>query len=138
MSQGDVEVVRELAAAWRRGDREAWLAVWDDEAEFYPLRAQLEGHTYRGRDGLREFLIEWDKDWDYARFDVNEIRDAGDQVVALAQFRALGRGSGVELDYPIGVVITVRRERVVYARFYSTVSDALEAVGLSEPDPTSG
>jgi ketosteroid isomerase-like protein len=138
MSQGDVEVVRELAAAWRRGDREAWLAAWDDEAEFYPLRAQLEGHAYRGRGGLREFLTEWDEDWEHARFDVNEIRDAGDQVVALAQFQALGRGSGVELDYPIGVVITVRQRRVVYARFYSIASDALEAVGLSEPDPTSG
>jgi hypothetical protein len=59
-------------------------------------------------------------------------------VVALAHFQALGRGSGVELDYPIGIVITVRQERVVYARFYSIASDALEAVGLSEPDPTSG
>ena len=33
-----MEVVRDLAEAWRRGDRGAWLDVWDESAEFYPLR----------------------------------------------------------------------------------------------------
>jgi ketosteroid isomerase-like protein len=135
MSQEDMEVVRDLAEAWRRGDRAAWLAVWDESAEFYPLRAELEGHVYRGRDGLRDFLTEWDEDWDYARFVVSEIRDGGAQVVALAQLQVLGRGSGMELDYPIGIVITVREQRVVYARCYSIASDALEAAGLSGTDP---
>ena len=36
MSQENVEVVRELANAWRGDDRDAWLAMWDEAAEFYP------------------------------------------------------------------------------------------------------
>ncbi len=133
MSRENVEVVQALAEAWRgEVDRDAWMAAWDEEAEFYPLRSQLEGHGYYGHEGLRKFWTELENDWEWVRFLVNEIRDAGDQVVALAHFRALGQASGVELDYPIGIVLTVRRGLVVYARFYSVAAEALEAAGLSE------
>jgi hypothetical protein len=44
MSQEDVEVVRRVADAWMRGDSDAWLAVWHEAADFYPLRSQLERH----------------------------------------------------------------------------------------------
>jgi ketosteroid isomerase-like protein len=131
MSLENVEVVRELAGAWKRDDRDAWLAAWDETAEFYPLRSQLEGHPYLGREGLRTFLTQFDEDWEYARFEVDDIRDAGEQVVALAHFTARGRASELELHYPIGIILTVRRGLVVYARFYSDAGDALEAAGLS-------
>ena len=54
MSQENVEIALASVEAWNRGDREAWMALWDEEAEFYPLRGQLEGESYRGHDGLRE------------------------------------------------------------------------------------
>ena len=132
MSQENVEVVRELAEAWRRDDRDAWLAAWGEAAEFYPLRSQLEGHPYRGRDGLRKFMAEIDEDWAYIRFEVDEIRDAGEQVLALAHVAARGRASRLDLHHPIGIILTVRQAKLVYARFYSDSSDALEAVGLAE------
>ena len=132
MSLGNLEVVQALAEAWRVSDRDAWMAAWDEDAEFYPLRSQLEGHGYPGRAGLREFWVAWDHDWEWARFLVDEILDAGDQVVALAHFNALGKVSGVELDYPIGIVLRIQRGLVVYARFYSDAAEALEAAGLLE------
>ena len=132
MSLENLEVVQALAEAWRVSDRDAWMAAWDEDAEFYPLRSQLEGHGYPGRAGLREFWAAWDHDWEWARFLVDEILDAGDQVVALAHFNALGKASGVELDYPIGIVLRIQRGLVVYARFYSDAAEALEAAGLSE------
>jgi hypothetical protein len=52
MSQEKVEIALAAADAWNRGDREAWPALWDEEAEFYPLRAQLEGESYWGHEGL--------------------------------------------------------------------------------------
>lgn len=129
MSLADVEVVRQMAEAWRRNDNEAWLALWDEAAEFYPLRSQLEGEPYRGREGLRKFMTALEEDWEYVRFEVDEIRDAGEQVLALARFHALGRASRVELDYPIGIMLTVERGLVVYARFYSDAREAIEAAG---------
>jgi hypothetical protein len=47
VSQDNVEIVRAAFDAWNRGDFDAWISAWDDQAEFHPLRAQLEGGAYR-------------------------------------------------------------------------------------------
>lgn len=132
MAQEDVEVALAGVDAWNRGDREAWLALWDEEAEFYPLRAQLEGRPYRGHQGLERFLVEMSEEWDEVRFEIEEARDAGEQVVGIGRFRARGRASGVDLNVPLGVLTRVRRGKIVYTRFFSEPADALEAAGLSE------
>jgi ketosteroid isomerase-like protein len=81
VSQDNVEIVRAAFDAWNRGDFDAWISAWDDQAEFHPLRAQLEGGAYRGHDGLRRFIDEMVEEWDGVRFEVDEIRDAGEQMV---------------------------------------------------------
>ena len=65
-----MEIAVALADAWNRGDREAFLALWDEEAEFVPLRAQLEGESYRGHDGLQRFLAEMTEDFEAVRFEI--------------------------------------------------------------------
>jgi uncharacterized protein len=96
------------------------------------LRAQLEGEPYWGHDGLNRFLAEMTEEWEGVRFEIDETRDAGEQVVGTGRFRARGRASGVELDVPLGVLTTVRYGKIVYARFFSEPADALAAAGLSE------
>jgi ketosteroid isomerase-like protein len=132
MSQENVENALAAVDAWNRGDREAWMAVWDEEAEFYPLRAQLEGKSYRGHDGLERFLAELAEDWEEVRFEIEETRDAGEQVVGIGRFRARGRASGVDIDVPLGIFTTMRRGKIVYTRLFSEPAEALEAAGLSE------
>ena len=132
MSEEDAEIALAAVDAWNRGDHEAWLALWDEEAEFHPLRAQLEGESYSGHDGLRRFVAEMTQDFEEVRFEIEETRDAGEQVVGIGRFRARGRASGVDLDVPLGVLTRIRRGRIVYTRFFSEPADALEAAGLSE------
>jgi ketosteroid isomerase-like protein len=132
MSQENVEIALAAVDAWNRGDREAWLALWDEDAEFYPLRAQLEGQSYRGREGLDRFLSEMAEEWEDVRFEIDETRDAGEQVVGIGRFRARGRASGIDLNVPLGVLTRVRRKRIIYTRFFSEPSHALEAAGVSE------
>jgi uncharacterized protein len=132
VSEDDVEVVRAAFGAWNRGDRGAWMKFWDEEAEFYPLRAQLEGRPYRGAEGLRRFVAEVNEDWDEIRFELDQIRDVGGQVVATGRARARARASGLDLDVPLGLVGTVRSGKIVYGRFFSDPMDALEAVGVGD------
>jgi ketosteroid isomerase-like protein len=132
MSQQNVDIALAAVDAWNRGDREAWLALWDEDAEFYPLRAQLEGQSYRGREGLDRFLSEMAEEWEDVRFEIDETRDAGEQVVGIGRFRARGRASGIDLNVPLGVLTRVRRKRIIYTRFFSEPSHALEAAGVSE------
>jgi ketosteroid isomerase-like protein len=116
MSQESGEIVRAAIDAWNRGDFDAWIGAWDEQADFYPLRAQLEGDVYRGHDGLRRFVAEIAEEWEQVRFKVDEIRGAGEQVVALGRLRARGRGSGVERDIPLALVGVVRDGKVLYSR----------------------
>jgi ketosteroid isomerase-like protein len=132
MSQENAEIALAAVDAWNRGDREAWLALWDEEAEFYPLRAQLEGESYSGHEGLERFLAEMTEDFEEVRFEIEETRDAGEQVVGIGRFRARGRASGVDLNVPLGVFTRMRRGKIVYTRLFSEPADALEAAGLSE------
>ena len=129
MSEESVETARKAHETFNRGDRDAWLALCDEDAELYSLRSQLEGRPYRGHEGLRRFLVDLDEQWDYVRFGVREIRDAGEQVVVLTDFRARGGTSGVELDFPVGMVIRVRAGKITYA---SDPDGALRAAGLGE------
>ena len=77
MSEENVEIVRkhlDALNAFMRGkiSSEAWLALWDEEAEFYPLRAQLEGESYLGHDGLMRFVAELTEDFEEVRFEIEE------------------------------------------------------------------
>jgi ketosteroid isomerase-like protein len=125
-------IARAAFDAWNRGDHDAVLRVWDEGAEFYPLRAQLERRAYRGRDGLRRFFVELAEEWQEVRFEIDEIRDTGGQIVGLGRFQARGKGSGVEIDVPLGMVGVVRDKKVVYSRFFTDPAEALGAAGLSE------
>jgi len=132
MSQENVEITLSAVDAWNRGDREALMALWDEEAEFFPLRAQLEGKSYRGHDGLERFLGEMAEEWEDVRFEIDEARDAGEQVVGIGRFRARGRASGVDINVPLGALTRVRHGKIVYGRFFSEPADALEAAGIEE------
>jgi ketosteroid isomerase-like protein len=92
----------------------------------------LEGESYSGHDGLMRFVAELAEDFEDVRFEVEETRNAGEQLVGIGRFRARGRASGVDLNVPLGVLTRMRRGKIVYTRFFSEPADALEAAGLSE------
>ncbi len=127
MSEENVEIVRAAFDAWNRGDSDAWISAWDEQGVFHPLRAELEGGAYRGHDGLRRFIEEMAAEWEEVRFEVDEIRDTGERMVASGRIRARGRASGMDLDVPLGVVGILQQGKIVYARFYSDPAEALAA-----------
>jgi ketosteroid isomerase-like protein len=127
---GNAEIVRAAFDAWDRGDHDAWVEAFDAEADFYPLRAQLEGRPYHGHDGLRSFVNELSEEWDEIRFEVEDVRELGERIVGSGRFKARGRGSGVELDVPLGWFGEMRDGKIVYARMFSDPADAYEAAGV--------
>jgi hypothetical protein len=116
MAQESIEIVRAAIDAWNRSDFGAWIGAWEEYAEFHPFARSVEGRAYQGHDGLRRFVAEMAGEWEQVRFEVDEIRGAGEQVVALGRVRARGRASDVERDVPLALVGVVRGEKVVYAR----------------------
>ena len=130
MSAENVQLIRKLVEALNDRDLDALVEHIEPDAELHPLRAQLEGKVYRGLDGVREMLADFDQDWEYVQVDAEEFRDADDEVVVLGRLHGRGRASGVELDVPMGFVWTLRDGKVVRAKTFSEQADALRAAGL--------
>jgi ketosteroid isomerase-like protein len=137
MSQENMEVVRAVFDAVARRDTTSAAALYDPEVEWDntrgPLQGLIERKIYRGHEGLgrwwREYREPSEKIWD----EVEELIDAGDQVISVQTVHARGRASGVAIDLAhIAIVRTFRQGRIVRARLFTTRTEALEAAGLSK------
>ena len=70
----------------------------DEEIEFIPLTALLDGVTYRGKDRVRRWMDDLRRDWEIYEITIEEVRDLNeDHVLAIGSWHARGRRSGVEL-----------------------------------------
>jgi ketosteroid isomerase-like protein len=134
MSQENMDLVREVLAAWNSHDFDRWLACWDTTCEWVPrLRGAVEGtQTYRGHDGLRKYWEEDDSVWANFLVDFGETKAVGDQVVVTGTGTASGKESGIELTTPLAMRFQVRDGKIIRGESYLDVDEALEAVGLSE------
>jgi ketosteroid isomerase-like protein len=88
---------------------------------------------YRGPDDYRKrFLEPFRGEFDDPRVEIHELLDAGDHVVASLTAKGRGRQSGVEVDWKVWQVWTVRDGKTIRGQGYGSKQEALEAVGLSE------
>jgi ketosteroid isomerase-like protein len=133
MSRENLALIREGYARWRAGDWEFFVANAAPDVELYSRFGSLTGEPYRGPDGVRAWFAELRENFE--RFDawLDDLREAGDdRVVALGGISFRARGSGIDMDERLGWVFELRNGRVRRMLFYSSPSEALEAVGLRE------
>jgi ketosteroid isomerase-like protein len=137
MSEENVELVRALTEAWQRRDQESTFDHVDPEVEWDATRIadvipDVAG-IYRGHDGVRAYWRRWLSAWGDLQFDIEAVRDAGDDVVLLVQnHRQWGRHSGIKFELPpYGGVFTIRGGKIVRVRWFPDQQSALDAAGLS-------
>jgi ketosteroid isomerase-like protein len=133
MSEENVEIVRKILDAGNRRDTEAILQYADPEIELQSaIIGGAEGNTYRGHQGIRDWIAESDAAFEELRMEHEEFRDLGDDVLLIGRLHARGRESGVEIESAIAWLTTFRGGRIVRARGYLDPKEALEAAGLSQ------
>ena len=136
MSQANVEMVKRGIDAFNRRDVEALADGVTPDFEWLPaLPSTVEGERfsgYRGREGIETYFEDVRSTWERLRVLGNEFRDLGDGVLVLGRADGRGRGSGVEVDMPLGVIYDFRDGRVSRARAYLDHGEALRAAGLEE------
>ena len=137
MSTGNVQIVRDLLDAFDRRDHERAFDFYDPEIEWdashgLEFAPDLAG-VYHGHEGVRTYWRRWLSAWSELRFEVEDVRDAGDEVVALIRNQVqTGRHSGIETEMPpYALVFTFRDGKVVRWTSYLDQESALRAVGLS-------
>ena len=139
MSEENVEVVRQaietFQAGMERGDPGAAYdaGVMVVDAEWVTTR-EFEGRTvWAGREEFVEFVRTWTEQLDDWSVRVERLIDAGDdRVVALTHQSAIGKGSGVPVEWDNGLVYELKDGLIVRVTNYVTHADALKAAGLSE------
>ena len=127
MSSENIEVVVGLIKAWMTGDRSAARAAWDRDAVMI-----LPGHRLRGRrwsvcQSIERAVESWRKSWGAWRFEVDEVIDAGEQVIVIGHQRAEGKESGAEVELLSCGVWGLRNSKVVRAEFFGSRAEALRA-----------
>jgi ketosteroid isomerase-like protein len=86
---------------------------------------------YRGQDEVERFLHSWWEAFDESVIVIDELIDAGEQVVMVFHGHQRGRASGIEVEGPGAVLVwSLRDGKIVSATLYQDRDDALEAVGL--------
>jgi ketosteroid isomerase-like protein len=131
MSQENVELFRRGTDALECGGFDDALIeeIIDPGVIFEPLRAPVSG-TYRGHEGIRQFIADTAESFDVFRFDRSDIRDLGDRVLAIGTLHIQARQGGIETDVPTAGIATYRDGRLIHWKDFGDRRQALEAAGL--------
>ena len=111
-------------------DLDTFRELTHPEIEWAPVE---ENHTpSHGIEGAVRIRNGWLEAWDTYRLEVEEILDAGDDVLVSGVAVARGKGSGVEVELRLYFHAKVSDGKVVRWRSFSDQESALKAVGLEE------
>ena len=138
MSQSNVDVVRRIYDAVARRDDEtpfelyAEDIVWDVSNS---RRATLMHSVYHGHEGVRQSWRDGLSAFGEIDFEVKELIDAGDQVLAVIREREVGRASGAPVETTHLAVFTLTGGKIVQMQVFDDRQQALEPAGLACPLP---
>src|SRR6202035_769640 len=132
----NVDLVRSIYADWQHGDfslvdRESeWRDIFEPDFAWHTRDNLPDAGVRKGYEGSVRLRDEWVEAFDDMHVDLDELIDAGDDVIAVARLCGCVRGSGHELDVQETQVWNMRDGRVTEVRAYLTRAEALKAVGL--------
>ena len=132
MSEQDVELYRRGIDAFNRRDLETFLALADSDVLGMSRVLAIEGGSYRGHDGTREWWRDLLGVFPDFRIEVVWVRDAGDVTVSELRNSAHGEGGAAPLEEFVWQVSEWSDGRVVRWQMYESEQEAIEAAGLRE------
>jgi len=132
MPPANVDIVREGYEAWNRGDLEAMFAVIDPEVEWQLPDSGMNTGTYRGHEGVRELMESYLEAFERFTIELEQVFEAGDQVVAFVRAVARGRASGIDIETRPAHVWTIRGGKGVRMEVFPERKRAVQAAGLGD------
>jgi ketosteroid isomerase-like protein len=138
MAHDNVAIVRAMfEAVGPETERDDWLEeFFDPEIEWHDTPTYPSAGVYIGHEAFSRHAAEYDDAWADWGIEIEDIRAAGDRVVARIRYRGVGKQSGAPimggLGPSTGAVFELRGGRIVRVVQFVTHAEALEAVGLSE------
>jgi ketosteroid isomerase-like protein len=128
VGRSDIDVVKDVYAAFAVRDLERVEAVLDPEVVFVAVTGGLIGRTepYRGHEGMREYFRDVARIWDELVLTPREFEEVGDAILVTGRVSA--RSPSRMISGSTGWVWRVRNGLVVYVRVYASAAEARAAV----------
>jgi ketosteroid isomerase-like protein len=133
MSEENVELVRQYLRAYDRDGLDGLAEFWHPDVNWRAAEGALDDvGPMEGPDAIRDYYRQWEETFAAIRMEVEELVDAGDQVVAVVHGIGRMKDSDAEIDIRYATVFTTRDGKIATGREYFAREQALEAAGLSE------
>ena len=130
----NVEIVRRWFELWTERDWEAFGAIHDPDVMVIPPEGWPDGEVSRGRDAWTRQSMRLKDSWESDRNELDEVRDAGNHVLARTRWITTGKDSGIDFETQFWAVFTLADGKVARIEWFLECSRALEAAGLLEKD----
>jgi ketosteroid isomerase-like protein len=135
MSEDNTQVVKDIYAAFGRGDVPAILGALSDDAQMHhaglPGTTAWNARTYTGREQWGEFFGDLAAAQEPEVFEPEEYVAPGDRVVALGHFRFRMKATGKRYESSWAMAWTLRDGWVVDCRVYEDTESQANALSAS-------
>lgn len=130
MSQENVDTIRRGYEAFGRRDLDVALEMADPAIEAHDPVEMPDAAIHRGKAAVKR---DWEQTlelFDDFAIDIEEVFDAGEEVVLFLRYRGRGKESGVAVEVDIAHVLTMQDGMAVRLRQYLDRAEALAAAGV--------
>ena len=123
----NADIVRRFYDAWSAGEVPGPAEHMHPDIEYANPEGAIERGTRRGIEGFTAAVQKTFDAWEYWRAEPEELRETGDQVVAVVRYRTRGRSSGVEVEGRESALWTFRDGKVAHYQWFHEAEDASRA-----------
>jgi ketosteroid isomerase-like protein len=121
----NLDIVRDMYGATNEGDATRSVAQFSTDVELI-INVGLNTGTFHGHEQAMLWFRDWFSSFEHGfQFDLAELTELpGNQVLAVAGFRASGRTSGADIRGQVTWLYEVRDECITRAELFETEGEA--------------
>jgi ketosteroid isomerase-like protein len=124
------ELVHALFARWNAGDRDFDHLDFHPDVEIHSQLAELQGHPYRGLDGVHQWMSDLDEAFGRFQLDVDEVLEIGNRVLALGTIDIRGRSGETEFRRDISWLVEFAGDVIVRFQTFRSHAEGRAAAEL--------
>ena len=133
MSQENVKALRAVYDEWGKGNFRAGVDLYDPMVLLVQGAGFPDSGAFLGIESIAGYMRAFLEAWSKVTIEADDLRDAGDSVVAEVVQRGTGKGSGAAPDeFRYFHVWSFRGGKVIRLDVVRDQAEALEAAGLRE------
>jgi ketosteroid isomerase-like protein len=134
MGLSDIEVIRDQYAAVNERDFERAMAHYAEDVILVIRGKGIRSGTFEGREATGEWFGDWFRTFERgAHFVIEELSERDDgSILLIAEHRARGRASGVEVQGTVTWVYRVEGGKIVRVEGTGEFTDSDREPGLGE------